>query len=1530
MAEEDILIKVSYDEAGATAKIRALGKEIAKFGELSVKVNQFGTAFNRAFSQNSGIAQFSSQLKTAAGGIKSFGETVTQQNRTAKTSAVEIDGLRNSFSKMEAAIVGNRARIDSWKNSMLDAGKPVSAVEREVKKLESGLTTASSRLNNMRDRLDAGATPTRAFATAVGVLDKQIERAIPDLNKFNDATARVNRTQKSGASSSGGGSSAFLGGLAGGAGGVIASQLISYFKESVQAGIALNTELDKLIRYTATLDSTFQTASGLKQFKKDIEALSIEVPQTAENIAKASFTVKSSYGDLREPELIDFLRELSVAATASNSTVDKQAESVIALAKAYGVTGKGLVEFNTLLSSTFGEAIGRDEQVAEGLNRILVSAKSLNQPLNDTLAVFATIQKGSSNAAENTTLLSNLLSKFTDGKYREKLNETFKLDTIDEASGKIKNVSTFVNELADKLKGLSDAEKAIKLGEIFKDKEAREGIQTLLLYREEMNRILATGGNVQAYKDKTNVMLNSTEARWAKYSNYVENLNRDLGGRASSVFLSGFEAQSGGTGLRLFFINLGAEISNGTAYLIDLLQSGTIQFQETVANWIGLGDPTRYAKMREDLAAETQKTYQNIAENRANYLAKAKDDEHKYYQAIADDPTASETLKTSAKKSLDAINAGMQQSFSETATANLTAWKKIGEDSVKGLESAEPAVKAAAQKQIESLNLELVNALSDPKYSDGVKEQIRQLWTSLPATAAPEGTKTGAALVTGIGTGIEQNKPTVAAKTTDLFNTPISPVTNSAVTRGLAFGDAAAKSVAGKKNEVASSANNLFNTPTAPIALFGQQRGASFNQGINQGLTQNKPNVGGFLNSIFNSTFNTFGFGSSIGANYTSGIKSGMASGFGQIHAFQTNQLNSLFSTGKQTIESRSPSRRSAREIGKPFAEGIAEGIRKELPNSEQAVKEFIDGLYKGAKKQAKLSLKQMAEAAGLKSEGTDKDTSFAETQTKDQFDRRLIGLDEYVRRLNELEQEAFKDKIEALRLKAESDVKEAKTDFDKQQAQIRARQAEIEAFRAHEKRLREIADDAAEITRKANEEWDAENNRLIKQRGENYLAELERQVTEGTKTEAFLLQERNRIKAEELDYEISIERERLKNANLLPDEEKAINLKIQGILEERKKLYDPAKQADATKKDLEKTRQDKEEIFKLRLDTLDIQEKEIEQLQKLGQITDYEAETRRNNIDLLRIEIEQQRVKLQIDEIDGTLKVEKNEQLRKELILRRDSLVLRAQELSLEGRNAQSPPRGASNGADNQTGAGVAGTSAANSFFNGSSLLGGLGNVGTYFDQLAEKWLQSSQQAQKGATGWKNVFGGVKSAAASTAKSVIGGLQSQLQAFIETGKFSLTALRKQIADELKARAISYAIDAAFHFIKGIYYASNPFTAWKAPGEFTAAQGMAALAAVSGGAGIALGIGTGDKSSAGAANGQAQSNANSRNGVDDASTFNPTVRPLQKFEASVVLRVENIVRTDEGKIVRTLVDNVNNNGAIRRLFIGSGDPYASY
>jgi hypothetical protein len=202
----------------------------------------------------------------------------------------------------------------------------------------------------------------------------------------------------------------------------------------------------------------------------------------------------------------------------------------------------------------------------------------------------------------------------------------------------------------------------------------------------------------------------------------------------------------------------------------------------------------------------------------------------------------------------------------------------------------------------------------------------------------------------------------------------------------------------------------------------------------------------------------------------------------------------------------------------------------------------------------------------------------------------------------------------------------------------------------------------------------------------------------------------------------------------------------------------------------------------------------------------------------------------------------------------------------------------------------------------------------------------QSGKKAAVGLSNWKISLSGMKAGAISVFSTVKQGLASTLNAWIQNGKLSITALRKQISEQLKAYARQWAIEGAIHLIKGFYYASNPFTAWKAPREFVAGKGLLAQAAVAGIAGIGIGAGTGG---AQAANGQAQNEANQNAGVREE--FNPKKDPnLYKFEASVNLKVENIVKTDEGKTVRTLTENMNRNGQIRNLFIGSGDSSAQY
>ncbi len=230
--------------------------------------------------------------------------------------------------------------------------------------------------------------------------------------------------------------------------------------------------------------------------------------------------------------------------------------------------------------------------------------------------------------------------------------------------------------------------------------------------------------------------------------------------------------------------------------------------------------------------------------------------------------------------------------------------------------------------------------------------------------------------------------------------------------------------------------------------------------------------------------------------------------------------------------------------------------------------------------------------------------------------------------------------------------------------------------------------------------------------------------------------------------------------------------------------------------------------------------------------------------------------------------------------------------------------------------------------FFERGDFSGLFDYASRQLDAFAQKLQQKAKDAAKAGQTWRGVFLSIGAGAVTMANVAVGALNRQLQAFIQTGKFSLTALRKQIADSLKAYARQWLVEGAVHLIKGFYYASNPFTAALAPREFAFGGGLLAQAGIAGVAGIALGAGTSSNASDGAAQGQAQSNANQNAGVTE--NFDARQPVVHKFEASLNLRVENIVKTDAGVVKKMLVEDVNRNGTIRNLFIGSGDPSASY
>lgn len=519
-------------------------------------------------------------------------------------------------------------------------------------------------------------------------------------NDFLAHMRRVNAEERRAARQSSmfsgfGGRSALGGALAFGAGAGAALGLTTGLTAIASEGREAYVSLEKLVRFTATLDRSFQAPQALISFRKEIEALSVEVPQSAENIARASFSVKSAYQNMTRPELISFLRTLSIQATASNTTVDQHADRVIALAKLYNVTAKELDTFGAIMATSFGDALAGDAAVGEGFNKILVSARSMKQPLNEVAAAMGAIQSTSSDAEKNTTNLQNVFAKLGDPKYIQGIKEVFNIDVFD-AQGSYKGLNQIVNELAKSLEGLSDKEKSAKIGEVFKDLQAREGLLSLIEVLGQYNDRLRDGADQDAWAAKQKVMLDSAESRWALFTNRVEQMKRDIGAGVADPFTEAQASQTSGGGFALFFAEAKHSVEKGALSLGQAITSAGAKLNTEFGQFIGHLDAQDAEKINQgvDRFFDAQREYfANKAEVSKGLILV---NQRKYWQDIANDPASSEELRRGATEKANALTKHIEEISAKIAEANRLAAERAAKEAVTGLDVA-PAAQTAGE-----------------------------------------------------------------------------------------------------------------------------------------------------------------------------------------------------------------------------------------------------------------------------------------------------------------------------------------------------------------------------------------------------------------------------------------------------------------------------------------------------------------------------------------------------------------------------------------------------------------------------------------------------------------------------------------------------------------------------------------------------------------------------------------------------------------------------------------------------------------
>ncbi len=918
------------DLSKSRLSVKAFKKELEKLEAQELNFNKAKKDLSNLNSELKKFKAFDLTKEVKFTGLGNAKTDVAGLNAELKKTTTVASGFKN---------LGKDFSLDQITRSSHELSKTFAESQRAGNSYQETLRRFTPEVNRLASAVKRGSADQADYNRRISQLSPDMQKAIGETRRFGKEINELGAKTKSASGGGGWLKTAIVGGAAGGAGGAVISTVASQLKSLAEDGVKAYGSLDKLTRFTATLDKNFQTPEGLKQFRNDIAKLSTQIPHDADKIAQASFTVKSAYQNLSEPELISYLREFGQAASASNTDIATHTQNVVALAKQYGITAAQLPQFNALIASGFGQALAADAQVAAGFNQVLNSAKSTKQELNSLVAAMSVLQGASNDAEGNTTLLKNALEKLSDPKYIEGFKQIG--ISVFDSSGNFKQIGEVINEVSDAMNGLSDQDIAKKF-DFLKDQQARQGFLTLARNAKAFNEEITRGGDAAAFNAKTNTMLNADENRWKLFWNTIENGQRAFGGRVSFAFSTTFSQQTGTGTIRALFVNMGAEIMNGFTYLSESVARGGVglahSFLITVAEAFG-GNSSGWmsaakAQQDKDIGDWFSGFYTNIEENRSKYLGDIKESQIKYFKDILASPIASEQVKTEAKNSLAALSQtiaeggnSLKDSLSSLANnSNLSQGlrDKLKEE-LKGIgDGAKEGIVASKQKIAEGgadLKVTLNNLLSDARLSTGLKEQIRK-----EIAGIGDGAKEGAA----------QAAPEVKSASTSIADV---------------FKDNLFVQIANSRGGFLSAQSNLFSPNTSAANTTGQTVATAFGNSTVQGVNSQKPNIQSAQQNAVTNNINAQSLGQTIGSDWGAGVFLGVSSWAARIAAKTASIVSSMIKSAQEAQDSHSPSRRAAREIGMPFVQGIVEGIKAGAGLLDSTADGLIGGLFNGKDK---------------------------------------------------------------------------------------------------------------------------------------------------------------------------------------------------------------------------------------------------------------------------------------------------------------------------------------------------------------------------------------------------------------------------------------------------------------------------------------------------------------------------------------------------------------------------------------------------
>lgn len=177
-------------------------------------------------------------------------------------------------------------------------------------------------------------------------------------------------------------------------------------------GLALATKaamaFEKEMRNVNSISKLSET--GFQNLSKEVIALSKEMPQTADVLAKGLYDIASS--GFQGAAGMQVLRASALGATAGVTSTAVAAKGITAVLNAYGQSASQAADVNDILFKTVEKGVLTYEELSSNLGDVVSTSSAAKVAFEQVAAGYATMTRGGISAAEATTSLNRLMLEF--------------------------------------------------------------------------------------------------------------------------------------------------------------------------------------------------------------------------------------------------------------------------------------------------------------------------------------------------------------------------------------------------------------------------------------------------------------------------------------------------------------------------------------------------------------------------------------------------------------------------------------------------------------------------------------------------------------------------------------------------------------------------------------------------------------------------------------------------------------------------------------------------------------------------------------------------------------------------------------------------------------------------------------------------------------------------------------------------------------------------------------------------------------